>query len=69
MTAVICTIDMQVTQLSEVGWLLGASGSHGDVTYATFVSPDRKDFTVAVVIGLGRIVALYCRSSTLYQIH
>jgi hypothetical protein len=23
----------------------------------------------AVVLGLGRIIAVYCRSSTLYQIH
>jgi hypothetical protein len=44
---------IQLTQLSEVGWLLGASGVLGkgtsNVVYVTLVSPDRRDFTVVIV--------------------
>eukprot|EP01052_Picozoa_sp_SAG31_P010888 SAG31_NODE_605_length_13628_cov_24.848030_15_plen_229_part_00 len=45
-------IQAHITQLSEVGWKLGAAGSHGGqkgLIYMTFVSPDRRDFTIVVV--------------------
>ena len=51
-------IQAHITQLSEVGWRLGASGSHNGgghsktpsgPVYVTFVSPEKNDFTIVVV--------------------
>jgi hypothetical protein len=45
-----------------VGWRL-------DARRGCYSRGSRWEYAKTVEIGLGRIVALYCRSSTLYRIH